>query len=79
MSAMESKFPELMVKDFEIRPTFKYEETKEDWVKDSYSVFIQLGRNNYGEDYYTSDVETFLTSLFGFQFCVDFEQKMVAI
>lgn len=75
MSAMESRFPELVVKDFEIRKTFKYEKIKEDWVEDSYSVFIQVVVDKNDKDYYTWDVETFLTSLFGFECCVDLVKK----
>ena len=42
MSAMESKFPELIVKDFEVRRTFKFEHKTQDWVDDSYAIFIQI-------------------------------------
>ena len=71
LSAMESRFPEFKVKDFVIRKTFKFEDKTQDWVDDSYSVFIQVDRNKYCEDYSVWDVQTFLTSLFGFEFCID--------
>ena len=75
LSAMESRFPDFKVKDFEIRKTFKYENETQDWVEDSYAIFIQVDRNEDGEQPYNWDVETFLTSLFGFECCVDFYQN----
>lgn len=73
--AMKKRFPNYEVKDFEIRKTFKYDNEKKDWVDDSYSLFIQLGINKTSvvyEDYRLYEVESYLTSLFGFECCVDF-------
>ena len=72
LSAMESRFPEFKVKDFAIRKTFKFEDKTQDWVDDSYSIFIQIvSIDGYSfKDLF--DVESYLIALFGFEFCVDF-------
>ena len=72
MSAMESRFPEFKVKDFAIRKTFKFEDKTQDWVDDSYAIFIQIvSIDGYSfKDLF--DVESYLVTLFGFEFCVDF-------
>ena len=71
LDAMESKFPNIVVKDSEIRRTFKFDESVEDWVEDSYSVFLVIVRTqDFGmKDLY--DVEHFLQGVFGFEFCID--------
>ena len=72
LSAMESRFPEFKVKDFAIRKTFKFEDKTQDWVDDSYAIFIQIvSIDGYSfKDLF--DVESYLVTLFGFEFCVDF-------
>lgn len=72
LSAMESRFPEFKVKDFAIRKTFKFEYKTQDWVDDSYAIFIQIvSIDGYSfKDLF--DVESYLITLFGFEFCVDF-------
>lgn len=72
LSAMATRFPKFKVKDFEIRKTFKYEEKTQNWVSDSYTMFIQVDRNEDSPQTYCYDVENFLTALFGFECCVDF-------
>lgn len=72
LSAMKSRFPKFIVKDFEIRKTFKYESETQNWVSDSYTLFIQVNRNKDNPQLYNYDVENFLTALFGFECCVDF-------
>jgi hypothetical protein len=54
-----------------ILPTYRHDEIKNDWVKDSYTFFIQLKKNENGVDT-VMDVTNFLKSLFGFECCVDF-------
>jgi hypothetical protein len=75
LSAMESKFPEFKVKDFAIRKTFKFEDKTQDWVDDSYAIFIQIvSIDGYSfKDLF--DVESYLVTLFGFEFCVDFSEN----
>ena len=71
VSALNISFPSLLVSDFVVIPTFKYDETQTDWVPDSYSLFVQIKRNG---EFLTRprEVESFLESLLGFDCCVDF-------
>ena len=75
LSAMENQFPDLEVLDFEIRKTFKYDNEIKDWVDDSYSIFIQIGFTEEEDFRRLYDVESYLTALFGFEFCIDFSQN----
>ncbi len=71
LNAIESKYPNLVVKDSEIRRTFKFNESVEDWVEDSYSVFLVIVRTQDFGMRELNDVEDFLQGLFGFEFCID--------
>lgn len=75
LSAMENQFPDLEVLDFEIRKTFKYDNEIKDWVDDSYSIFIQVDDIDEKDFRKLYDVESYLTVLFGFEFCIDFSQN----
>lgn len=71
VSALDISYPSIVVSDFVVVPTFKYDETQTDWVPDSYSLFVQIRKgsvilNRPGE------VESFLETLLGFECCVDF-------
>ena len=71
LKALKNSFPTLQVVDMIILPTYRHDEIKNDWVKDSYTFFIQLKKNENGVDT-VMDVTNFLKSLFGFGCCVDF-------
>ena len=71
LEAMESMYPELVVQDSEIRKTFKFDESVQDWVEDSYSVFLVIVRTQDFGIREIVDVEHFLEGLFGFEFCID--------
>jgi hypothetical protein len=71
LKALKNSFPTLQVVDMIILPTYRHDEIKNDWVKDSYTFFIQLKKNENGVDT-VMDVTNFLKSLFGFECCVDF-------
>ena len=71
MSALDISFPLLKVSDFVVIPTFKYDDSQNDWVPDSYSLFVQVNRNGETLDR-PIEVENFLESLLGFDCCVDF-------
>jgi hypothetical protein len=71
LEAMESMYPELVVQDSEIRRTFKFDESVQDWVEDSYSVFLVIVRTQDFGMREIVDVEHFLEGLFGFEFCID--------
>ena len=62
---------DISIADMTILPTQKYDEETNEWVPDSYSLFIQIRKgsvvlNRPGE------VGSFLESLLGFECCVDF-------
>lgn len=71
LNAIESKYPNLIVQDSEIRKTFKFDESIEDWVEDSYSVFLVIVRTQDFGMRELNDVVDFLQGLFGFEFCID--------
>ena len=62
---------DLLINDMVVVPTQKYSEDINEWIPDSYSLFIQIKKgsvilNRPGE------MECFLESLLGFECCVDF-------
>jgi hypothetical protein len=62
---------DLSINDMVVLPTQKFDEKTNEWVPDSYSLFIQIHKgsvilNRPGE------TESFLESLLGFECCVDF-------
>lgn len=70
--ALGEKFPELKIMDFEIRKTFKYEKETENWVDDSYAIFVQFEVPNKYSLRKLNHVENYLNALFGFECCIDF-------
>lgn len=70
--ALETSYPSLKISDFEMIPTFKYDESQNDWIDDSFSLFIQVKR--VGDEILDQQkqVELFLESLLGFDCCLDF-------
>lgn len=70
-SALDISFPQLIISEFVVIPTFKYDNNQNDWVPDSYSLFVHFNRNGEISDR-PRDVEFFLESLLGFECCVDF-------
>ena len=69
VSALGISMPSLILSDFVVVPTFKYDDPQKDWVPDSYSIFIQFKSNG---EYLPREVENFLEALLGFDCCVDF-------
>ena len=76
--ALKKEFPYCKVEDFEIRKTYVFDDEKQDWVDDSYSLFIKLSLD-YSSckdcEVWANDVEFYLLSLFGFEVCIDFSQN----
>jgi hypothetical protein len=69
--ALETSYPSLKILDFEMVPTFKYDESQNEWIDDSFSIFIQVKMDNETLDQ-PKQVEGFLESLLGFDCCLDF-------
>lgn len=73
---------EILIESIQVLPTQKYDESSNEWIPDSFSIFLNLKDKRNPEnkrDYYhfVSDhpsyqVSTFLESLLGFECCVDF-------
>ena len=70
-SALDISYPSIIVSDFVVVPTFKYDETQTDWVPDSYSLFVQIRKGSVTLSR-PREVESFLETLLGFECCVDF-------
>ena len=71
-SSLNTSFgDDISIIDMTVLPTQKHDEETNEWVPDSYSLFVQIRKgsvilNRPGE------VESFLESLLGFECCVDF-------
>ena len=62
---------DISIVDMTVLPTQKHDKETNEWIHDSYSLFVQIRKgslilNRPGE------VESFLESLLGFECCVDF-------
>jgi hypothetical protein len=70
--SLKSSFGDVIsISDMVVLPTQKFDEMTNDWIPDSYSLFVQIKKgsvilNRPGE------MESFLESLLGFECCVDF-------
>lgn len=75
-SALDISYGNITIKEFRALPTNKLDEDTGKWVPDSYTLFIDLGRNNIDEEKWETSnngsVGSFLESLLGFECCVDF-------
>jgi hypothetical protein len=71
-TSLKSSFGDVIsISDMVVLPTQKFDKTTNDWVPDSFSLFVQIKKgsvilNRPGE------MESFLESLLGFECCVDF-------
>ena len=71
-TSLKSSFGDVIsISDMVVLPTQKFDEMINDWVPDSFSLFVQIKKgsvilNRPGE------MESFLESLLGFECCVDF-------
>ena len=61
----------ISISDMVILPTQKFDETTNDWVPDSFSLFLQIQKGSIILDR-PRQIESFLESLLGFECCVDF-------
>jgi hypothetical protein len=69
-SALDISFDSLIIVDFNVIPTHKWDENVTKWVPDSYSLFLGVKQPLRLE--YPRDIEFFVESLLGFECCVDF-------
>jgi hypothetical protein len=69
-SALDTSYSGVTISEFQALPTQKYDEISNEWIPDSYSLFIILKKSPVDQDF--RNVEFFLESLLGFETCVDF-------
>jgi hypothetical protein len=62
---------DLLINDMVVVPTQKYSEDINEWIPDSYSLFIQIQKGSVTLNR-PNETESFLESLLGFECCVDF-------
>jgi hypothetical protein len=58
--------------DFDMTPTFKYDESLSKWVPDSFALFVQIKSPLTREFYQPKKVQETLEGVLGFECCVDF-------
>jgi hypothetical protein len=58
--------------DFDMTPTFKYDESLSKWVPDSFALFVQIKSPLTIEFYQPKKVQETLEGVLGFECCVDF-------
>jgi hypothetical protein len=72
-TVLDISFSGTTLKDFEMLPTFQYDNVLEKWVPDSYSLFIHISSPNLREKSYGPvQIKKTLEGLLGFECCVDF-------
>lgn len=69
ISALDISMPSLIMSDFSVVPTYKFNDPQNDWIPDSHTIFIRFKSNG---EYLSHEVERFLEALLGFDCCVDF-------
>jgi hypothetical protein len=73
-SVLEISFSGATIRDFEMTPTYQYDNVLEKWVPDSHALFIQLNllSDSSNTMYKLSEIQSTLEGLLGFECCVDF-------
>ena len=71
-TSLKSSFGDVIsISDMVVLPTQKFDEMINDWIPDSYSLFVQIKKGSVILDR-PGQMESFLESLLGFECCVDF-------
>jgi hypothetical protein len=71
-SVLDISFSGATICDFDMTPTFKYDENLNKWVPDSFALFVQIKSPLERETYRPTTVQTTLEGVLGFECCVDF-------
>lgn len=72
-SILEMSFSGTTICDFEMTPTYEYNNETNKWVPDSHALFIQIKSDNsmaIGQG--SRDIQCTLEGLLGFECCIDF-------
>ena len=71
-SVLDISFSGTTICDFDMTPTFKYDESLSKWVPDSFALFVQIKSPLERETYRPTTVQKTLEGVLGFECCVDF-------
>jgi len=71
-SVLDISFSGTTICDFDMTPTFKYDESLSKWVPDSFALFVQIKSPLERETYRPTTIQTTLEGVLGFECCVDF-------
>jgi len=70
---LEMSFSGATICDFDMTPTYEYNNEANKWVPDSHALFIQIKSvDSISRGQGTRDIQTTLEGLLGFECCVDF-------
>ena len=69
---LDTSYSGITICDFDMTPTFKYDEILSKWVPDSFALFIQIKSPLERETYRPKRIQETLEGLLGFECCVDF-------
>lgn len=70
---LEMSFSGTTICDFDMTPTYEYNNETNKWVPDSHALFIQIKSvDSISRGQGTKDIQTTLEGLLGFECCVDF-------
>lgn len=69
-TVLETSYSGLTISEFDMTPTFKYDESLSKWVPDSFTLFIQIKSTSDSE--FTRNVQSTLEGYVGLECCVDF-------
>jgi hypothetical protein len=70
---LDNSYNGTILSDFELTPTYRYDNVLETWVPDSYALFIQLNllSDSSNTMYKLSEIQSTLEGLLGFECCID--------
>lgn len=61
----------ITISELIVVPTFRYDDTKKDWIKDSFSIFVTL-KSTEVDFFSEKNFDLFFESYLGLDFCVEF-------
>lgn len=71
-SVLNISYSGTTISNFDMTPTFKYDESLGEWIPDSFALFIGIKLPITGEFHKPTEVQKTLEGLLGFDCCVDF-------
>lgn len=71
-SVLGISYSGITICDFDMTPTFKYDESLSKWVPDSFALFVQIKSSSGEEINRPKRVQETLEGVLGFECCIDF-------